>query len=76
MSATGPVDTDVETAVTEGFLTAPMEFQVSLKPRWPEKKEILRKEFKQADAFLSQYDQKLASFKAPCFVMKVRIGTC
>ncbi|KIW32629.1 uncharacterized protein PV07_04160 [Cladophialophora immunda] len=57
MSATGgPVDTNVETAFTKGFLTAPKKFPVALRPRSQERAEILRKEFQQADEFLSRYD--------------------
>ena len=59
MSATGSVDTNVETAFTKGFLTAPKKFPVSLKPRSPEKAEMLRQEFQHADTFLSQYDQQV-----------------
>ena len=58
MSATAPVDTNVETMFTQGFLTAPKKFPVSLKTRSPERAKLLRHEFEHADAFLSQYDQK------------------
>lgn len=56
MCATGPVDVNVETAFTKGFLTAPKEFPITLKPRSDERAQLLRREFEQADKFLSQYD--------------------
>lgn len=56
MSAPGAVDTDVETAFTKGFLTAPKRFAVNFKPRSPKRAEILRTEWKNADSFLSRYD--------------------
>lgn len=52
------VDTDIETAFTTGILTAPKPFPVNFKPRSEERAEILRREFKIADQFLSKYELK------------------
>jgi hypothetical protein len=63
ITAPGPVDTEIETAFSTGFLTAPKPISVVFKPRSEERAEILRREFQIADEFLSKYDQKPQSWR-------------
>ena len=50
------VDTDVETAYTPGFLTAPLKFPVQFVPRSPKHKDVIEREYEVASAFLAQFE--------------------
>jgi len=62
MSSPGdaPVDADIQTAFTDGFLTAPKQFPVHFQPRSEQRAAVLQRGFQDADAFLSQDDQKIS----------------
>lgn len=50
------VDTNVETAYTNGFLTCPLKFLVQFVPRSPTHKTVIEKEFESVKSFLAKYE--------------------
>ena len=51
-----PVDTDVVSAYTEGFLTAPIQFPVTFTPRSAKHAAVIEREFEAAETFLAKYE--------------------
>ena len=51
-----PVDTNVASAYTEGFLTASIKFPVAFTPRSAEHAATIEREFKEAEKFLAKYE--------------------
>jgi hypothetical protein len=50
------VDTDVHTAYSNGFLTAPLKFPVNFVPRSEKHAAVIRSEFEEAKAFLARFE--------------------
>jgi hypothetical protein len=50
------VDSDINTAYTDGFLTSPKKFPVTFKPRSEEHEKIILQDFEAAKTFFAQYE--------------------
>lgn len=51
-----PVDVDIETAYSDGFLTSPKKFPVTISPRSRKHREVVEKEIEMAKTGLAKYE--------------------
>ena len=51
----GPVNVDINTAYSEGFLIAPEKFPISFTPRSDKHKDVIVKEYEALKPFFAQY---------------------
>ena len=55
LSGASPVNVDIHTAYSDGFLTAPKQFPVTFSPRSEKHREVVMKEIEQAKKILAKY---------------------
>ncbi len=51
-----PVDADISTAYSDGFLIAPEKFPIQIAPRSTRRRDIIRKEYESTKPFLKKYE--------------------
>ena len=55
LAESAPVDVDINTAYSDGFLTAPKKFPVTFSPRSEKHREVFTKEAESAETLLARY---------------------